>query len=86
MANRLGSLSLEPNGFPQYPDGDLVISLAANGKQDLILHSDTLAKYPDFFKTGLSSDWLGAKTTGTKVIDGKIITMKRYELVTDKSD
>lgn len=86
MANRLESLNLEPNGFQRYPDGDVVISFAANGKKDLILHSDTLARYSNLFKRGPSSDWLEAKTTGTKVADERMITMKWYQLVSDEWD
>ncbi|TID18926.1 hypothetical protein E6O75_ATG06047 [Venturia nashicola] len=70
--------------FPQYRDGDVVISLTSNEDENFILHSDVLAKYSEFFRQGLSSRWLQSKITGTKIIDNRTITMKRYELVEDE--
>ncbi|QDS77285.1 hypothetical protein FKW77_004099 [Venturia effusa] len=72
--------------FLQYPDGDVVISLAPNGLHDLILHSDVLSKFSDFFKTGLSDRWVEKKVTGTTIIAGKCVKMKRYELVIAERD
>ncbi|QDS77284.1 hypothetical protein FKW77_004085 [Venturia effusa] len=62
----------------QYPDGDVIISLS--NKIDLILHSEVLSRYSDFFKAGLSDTWVGNKVYGTKTMDGRVMTMKRYEL------
>lgn len=72
--------------FLQYPDGDVVISLAPNGLHDLILHSDVLSRFSDFFKAGMSDRWVGNKITGTKIIAGKCVDMKRYELVVAEGD
>jgi len=34
----------------------------------------------------MSGEWFQEKVTGTKVVNGETIKMKRYELVVDKSD
>lgn len=75
----------ESRPFLQYPDGDVMISLAPNGLHNLILHSDVLSRFSDFFKAGLSDRWVGNKVTRTKIIAGRCVDTKRYELlVTDE--
>lgn len=70
--------------FPQYRDGDVVISLTSNEDENFILHSDVLTKFSDFFRHGLTGRWLQGKISGSKIVDNQTITMKRYELVEDE--
>lgn len=70
-------------GFPKYLDGDVELSISPDGDDCYVLHSQVLATASEFFRAGLEEPWLSAKIAGSKIVNGKEISMKRYELEYD---
>ncbi|KAF2418742.1 hypothetical protein EJ08DRAFT_51174 [Tothia fuscella] len=77
---------LPPSSFPNFPDGDVVISLSPLEKDNFTLYSRILSRHSKVFQRGLRNPWTTNKVTGRKTVNGVNIQMNRYELVEDDED
>ena len=70
--------------YPHCQDADVEIRLPNKAKDVLRVHSSFLMRVsPAYFRPSLSEPWVADKVTGTKIIRGETVSVKRYKLEYD---